>query len=167
MDQNSEAKPSFFAEAGISIGTPRMQADPPAGDSREIEYQYSLGQSGRRLTGLGLGGTEYFIQRSGHHERLFTIDLSTDVAVLAALRVKPIVGSTQDDYTFLVDLAEGLLVGFKREPGTLLGQRYLVFSRPETLSRLSIRVPADVVPRADGTISLAEAFVPSDAAPEI
>ncbi len=163
MDLNSDAEASYFAKAGISIGTPRMQADPPVGGSREIEYQYSFSQSGRSLTGMGLGGTEYFLQRSGHHERLFTIDLSTDVAVHAALGVKSIVGSAQDDYTFLVDLAEALLAGFKQETGTLLDLRYLVFSRPETLSRLSIRVPADVIPRSDGTISLAEAFVPSDA----
>ncbi len=163
MDLNSETKTVFYEANGISIPSPRLQADAAAGDSREIEYQYSFHQSGRKLTGLGVGGVEYFIERPGYRERLFTIDLSTLPALTAALRVKPILGGTEDDFTYLRELAEGLLEGFKKEPGTLVNQRYLVFSGVEALSHLSISVPADVVALADGTIALAEAFIPSDA----
>ncbi len=140
-----------------------MQADAASGDAREVEYQYSFSRSGKRLTGMGVGGVEYFIKRPGYHERLFTIDLSTDPALTAALRVKPILGSHDDDFTYLRELAQGLLDGFKTESDSLVNKRYLVFSGIDALSRHSIRVPADVVPRADGVIALAEAFVSSDA----
>ncbi|WP_282295437.1 hypothetical protein [Stenotrophomonas sp. PS02289] len=163
MDPNSESKTPFYEANGISIGQPRMQADVASGDSREVEYQYSFRQSGQMLTGLGVGGAEYFLNRPGYHERLYTIDLSTRPALEAALRVKPILGSSDDDFTYLRELAQGLLDGFKGEPDGLVNKRYLVFTRVEALSQQPIRVPAGVVPSADGTITLAEAFVPSDA----
>lgn len=160
---DSSSRKPFYGENEISIGTPRMQADAVTGDSREVEYQYSFHQSGRRLTGLGIGGVEYFIKRPGYRERLFTIDISTHPALTAALRIKPVLGGPEDDFTYLHELAQGLLEGFRRETGSLVNQRYVVFSNVEALAQLSIRVPTGFVPNLNGMLVLAQTFTPADA----
>lgn len=105
MDATSQKMP-FFERNGISVGRPRMQAGADDGVCTAIEYEYIFRRSNNMIAGLGISGGEYFITDSGYRERLYTLDLGTEVALSSALKLKPILGSDDGDFTYLCELAD-------------------------------------------------------------
>lgn len=162
MDATSQKVP-FYERNGISVGQPRMQAGADDGVCTEIEYQYTFRRANNMIAGLGISGSEFFIVDSGYRERLYTLDLGTEVALSSALELKPILGSDDDDFTYLCELAECLSNVFRGSLSTILTQRYRVSTHTHALAVHSVGIPTETTVAATGAIVLAEVVVPANA----
>ena len=146
---------------GIIITSPRLLPASPPEDPSHNEYQYMLYVDGVRVDGLGLFGSEVMLEAEGRRERVFTLDIRRDWVLDSIFGFKQTLGNTDDDLTFLIGLAQGLVLANMDRSGSKYGIRYLAITTHEVLARRGINHVQAKLPFVAGEVVLAEAFVPA------
>lgn len=152
-------------ETGLTIYAPRML---PAEGQDDVEYQYSFDRNDHSIDGLGLYGFELSVRRNGRVQQVFTLDLGRE-AVLESIfnRVKKSFANEDDDFSFLANLAQGLISVFESRTDNDDDVRYVAITKPSLLSQHGIELPeefkniADDISLPDGYVAIAEITVPA------
>lgn len=148
-------------KSGVSIPQPRMLPATLPDGRNGIEYQYVFRLKDERIGALGIFGSEVVLEEAGRREWLYTLDLTQDAAFKALFRFKQAIGNTDEDFDFIRDVACGLVNVFAGQKNNTEAQRNVVVTTFEALGRHGIGVPDAVHPLPDGTLILANAFVPA------
>lgn len=164
IDFKSSENAAVDALSGITISYPRVLPSTRPDGSDGVEYQFSIRKGDERIDGLGVFGTEDVTGVSGQREWVYTIDLSSESALRSILRVKESIGSKDDDITFLIALARGLVNVFAGQDGNTDNLSYVAFTSVEALSALDTAVPVGARVMAKEAVVLAEVHVPADRA---
>jgi len=162
IDFKPTASAAFDERSGVSIPQPRMLPATLPDGRNGIEYQYVFRLKDERIGALGIFGSEVALEVSGQREWLYTLDLSQDAAFEALFRFKQAIGNADSDFDFIRDVACGLVNVFAGRNNNTDAQRNVVVTTVEALGRHGIGVPDAVHPLPDGTIVLANVFVPAD-----
>lgn len=164
IDFKPTASAAFDERSGVSIPQPRMLPATLPDGRNGIEYHYVFCLKDERIGALGIFGSEVALEVSGQREWLYTLDLSQDAAFEALFRFKQAIGNADRDFDFIRDVACGLVNVFAGRNNNTDAQRNVVVTTVEALGRHGIGVPDVVHPLPDGTIVLANVFVPADKA---
>lgn len=162
MPLNFEPRPGSAVDEsnGILINAPRVLPASPPEDPTHTEYQYFLHVHGQRVDGLGLFGSDEFQGEGDARERRFTLDMSRDWVLKAALAFKESIGNVDEDFTFLQGLAQGLVMANMDESSSKYSIRYVATTTREALVRCGINPVAPNFDERGFGIVLAEARVP-------
>ncbi|MDX3934142.1 hypothetical protein [Stenotrophomonas sp.] len=160
IDQRVES--AFEQRSGVTIALPRMLPHTFPDGREGIEYQFAFLRDGARIGGLGLFGTEEFIE--GSRDRVYTLDLSPEWVLESVLQFKAALGDTSEDFDFLQSLAEGLVSVFARNARNRFSQRNLAITRIDALVQAGIPVPDEAGRVSDDWIILADLLVPATSA---
>jgi hypothetical protein len=157
--------PSLFeVRNSVTIALPRMVPH-TFNDGREgIEYQYAFQRDNVRIGGLGLFGTEDAVAGSAQPARIYPLDMTLAWVLEAVLGFKETLDNSDDDFAFLQSLAGGLVDVFVRHGRTRFSRRYIAITHADALVGAGIAVPDGVALLPDGTLVLAELFLPARAA---
>lgn len=158
---------SAFDEAsGISIPRPRILPAGRSNDGSTLEYQYIFRRNGERVGAIGFFGTVENVMRDGSMVRVYTMQLRPAVVIDSLLRIKAAAASTEDQFTFVRNSAQGLVNAYLAGHDNDVDCQYRAVTTIEVLAEAGVTVPAGHWVDADGTLTLAEAFVPSGTAAE-
>ncbi|HDS0924510.1 TPA: hypothetical protein QDZ10_003000 [Stenotrophomonas maltophilia] len=159
---NFEPRPGSAVDErnGIVITAPRVLPASPPEDPSHIEYQYLIHVHGERVDGLGLFGSDEFQGEGSLRERRFTLDLSRDWVLKAALGFKEAIGNTDEKFRFLQGLAEGLVMANLDESSSKYSIRYVAMTTREALAQCGINLMTPNLDELERDIVLAEARVP-------
>lgn len=154
--------PSLFEVRNrVTIALPRMVPQSFADGREGIEYQYAFLRDDVRIGGLGLFGTEDPVAGSTQGARVYPLDMTLAWVLEAVLGFKKTLGNSDDDFAFLQSLAVGLVNVFVRHGRTRFSRRYIAITNADALLGAGIAVPDGASSLPDGTIVLAELFVPA------
>lgn len=142
---------------GLQIFQPRMQ---PTTEANGVEYQYPIYRDNTRYA-LGFFGTEAVLRQGSQREQVFTINLSQTKAIDAILWLKQELHIPEDDGTFLVGLARGLVLVFATRTDNDDPVTYRAISDLSALLARGIALPLDVRTLSSGEVLLAEIRIPS------
>lgn len=162
MPLNFAPRPGSAVDEGsqIVITAPRLLPASPPEDPGHNEYQYMFHVAGEQAGGLGLFGSDEMVESAGGRERVFTLDLSRDWVLESVLAFKKFLGNTDDDFSFLRGLAQGLVMANMDDGSSKYNVRYLAVTTDEALAGCGIACSEAVLRSAEGDIVLAEALVP-------
>ncbi|MFG6110822.1 hypothetical protein [Stenotrophomonas nematodicola] len=161
VDFTPRERSAFDDMSGISILRPRMLPASVSERTGTIEFQYSFRRDGRDVGSLGFLGTEELVETDGRRERIYTLDLSPGKVVEDILRFKQGIGNADRDAEFLQGLAQGLANAFAGQTSNVDDLRYVVVAHADDLARVGISVPDGSARLTDGSIVLADVFVPA------
>lgn len=152
IDQRVES--AFEQRTSVTIALPRMLPHTFPDGREVVEYQFAFLRDGARISGLGLFGTEEFIE--GSRDRVYTLDLSPEWVLESVLQFKAALGDTSEDFDFLQSLAEGLVDVLARNARSRFSQRNLAIARIDALVRAGIPVQVDAARATGDWIVLAD-----------
>ncbi len=155
---------SFDEGSGVTISHPRILLDAPLDGVASVEYQYTFRRGGQRVGAMGLFGTEVAAELEGQRGLIYTLDLRHAEVLIDMLKFKRFLGDTNDDFGFVSFLAQGLVNVFASKTANPESRRYLVVGSAEDLARVGAPAPAGYLELPDGSIILAELFVPAHVA---
>lgn len=126
----------------IMIPPPRiLPADIPA-SRNDTEYQYSIYSNGNRVDGLGFLGSDHIQDGPNGEEWVFLLDLTHEGVINSMLgRIKKSLNNTDDDFTFLQGLAEGLVIANENLSNSKKYKRYLAVTDRKLLDDFGIFAP--------------------------
>jgi len=155
---------SFDEGSGVTISHPRILLDAPLDGVASVEYQYTFRRGGQRVGAMGFFGTEVAAELEGQRGFIYTLDLRPAEVLMDMLKFKRLLGDTSDDFDFVRFLAQGLVNVFAGKTTNPESRRYLVVASAEDLARVGAPAPAGYLELPDGSIILAQLFVPAHAA---
>ncbi|MGH8039318.1 MAG: hypothetical protein ACREPD_16390 [Stenotrophomonas sp.] len=141
----------------ILVPAPRIIAASLPEDPDHTEYQYMFYVAGKRVGGLGLFGWEAMVEGAVGPERVFTLDLGRSWVLESLLRFKQEIGSTDDDLTFVIGMAERLVMANMDHSSSKYGIRYVAETTEELLARHGMTGLSTDMPMTQGRILLAQA----------
>ncbi|WP_159094485.1 hypothetical protein [Stenotrophomonas sp. YAU14D1_LEIMI4_1] len=150
---------AFDPESGVTISFPRMLPAIRRDGSDEIEYQYMFWRKDERVGGTGFFGTSQVIEQHGDREVRYTLELSPHQALESILRLQKRLGNTDEKYSFICSVAEGLVTVFSGRVNNTERRRYVALAKVDDLVRLGAS-PPNVAQSDDGSIVLASICVP-------
>lgn len=145
---------AFEQRTSVAIALPQMLPHTFPDGREGIEYRFAFLRDGARIGGLGLFGTEDFIE--GSRDRVYTLDLSPEWVLESVLQFKAALGDTSEDFDFLQSLAEGLVNVFARNARNAHNQRNLAITRIDALVRARIPVQVGATRATGNWIVLAD-----------
>jgi hypothetical protein len=98
---------------------------------------------------------------TGIKERVFTFNLGDDSALKSVLHLKRILGDHDDDFSFLKELAHGLLMVSQSDTTHNYDVRYIALTKLAVLAGFEISVPSDIKQLNADEVVLDEIFVPA------
>ncbi|WP_421569017.1 hypothetical protein [Stenotrophomonas sp. PD6] len=152
---------SYEPVSDVSIPRPRVLPATLSSGGKGTEYQYSFYRGDDRIGGLGFDGPDEIVVIDGSREWVFTFDLGREAIIKSMLRYKPDFGETDDDFTFLRGLAQGLVLAYAGRTDNDDNLRYVAVTNLEALERAGVRMTAESVALSDGIVVLAEVAVPA------
>lgn len=152
---------SFDPVSGVTIPEPRILPGKLPDGSAVTEYQYSFFRGEDRIGGLGFEGPDAIIESDGYREWVFTFDLTREQSIRSMLRSKEDIGSTDDDFTYLRGLAQGLVLAYAGRTDNEDNLRYIAVTSIEALDQAGVPIAGAISVLPDGKVVLAEASVPS------
>lgn len=158
-----QPRSSFDPISGIAIPRPRMLPTTLSNGRPGTEYQYAFVRDGKTIGGLGFDGSEQVVEAAGRRERTFTFDLGHDWLIQYLVQLKRVLGIPADDFSFVRDIAEGLVMAFAQQADNEENLRYVVITTGEALSGAGVPAPTDIIQNSSDIIVLAETAVPSHA----
>ena len=158
-----QPRSSLDPVSGIASPRPRMLPTTLSNGQPGTEYQYSFVRDGKTIGGMGFDGSEQVVEAAGCRERVFTFDLGHDWLIQYLVQLKLALGIPADDFSFVRNLAEGLVMAFAGDADSEENLRYLVITTGEALSAAGVVAPEDITLRHSKIIVLAEAEVPRHA----
>ena len=153
---------SYDSISGITIPAPRILPGELADGTTVTEYQYSFYLDGKRIGGLGFHGTDQLAENNGHPERASTFDLGHDWLITSILKFKTMIGNVDSDFSFVRDIAEGLVMTYAGQPDKIENLRYVAITTADALGIAGVVIPDQDLVAPDGHIVLAEVYVPVD-----
>lgn len=152
---------AFDSVSGVLIPQPRM-VPATLSDGRDvIEYQYSFRRDGERIGGLGIFGTEQIQNNNGRRTWVYTLELTQDSGFERLFRLKDAIENKDDNFTFVQNVAQGLVNVFAGQTDNTDAQLNLVVTNLAALERAGIQPPPALSTTLDGTVILAECMVPA------
>jgi hypothetical protein len=148
---------------GLFIPAPRSDRIVLADGQDGIEYLYSFLWNDQRVGALALSGSITESEEAGNRTLHFMLDFTDQYVFGSISKLKQAIGNQDDDFSFIRDIARGLLCVFVDRVDNANAHIRVIYTSVEALSRHGVALPADVLPAADGTIVLAEVFVPAHA----
>lgn len=124
---------AFDEGSGISILLPRVLPSDPPEPGASIEYQYTFRRNGERVGGLGVFGDQRVDRTSNRPVWTYTVNLSPPWVLRDILRMKPLFGSIEPDFTFLQSIARGLVAAFAGQTTNTVYLRYVASASSEAL----------------------------------
>lgn len=158
---------SFDPVSGITIPGPRLLPGELSDGTVVTEYQYAFYLGDRRVGGLGFHGTDQIEEINGHTERVFTFDLGHDWLITSILKFKEMIGNADNDFSFLRDLAQGLVMAYGGQTDNVENLRYVAITTASALAIARVLIPDQGLVACDGHVVLAEAYVPVNAYCEV
>ncbi|WP_313347917.1 hypothetical protein [Stenotrophomonas sp.] len=157
-----EPRSAIENESGVRILLSRLQgALPDGGDP--AEYQYVFLRGSERVGFLGLRGGKDRFQFEPRREWAYSLDMTREVTLKSMLKQKPVFMSADGDFEFLCSLAYGLLFSANEGGSSHDDVRHLAITTLNAISGVGIlSVPPEVV-SPNGTVVLAEIFIPGTA----
>ncbi len=153
---------SAFDEAsGISIPRPRILPAGSSNDGSRLEYQYIFRRNGERVAAIGFFGTVENVMRDGSMVRVYTMQLRPAVVIDSLLRIQAAAANTDDQFTFVRCSAQGLVNAYLAGHDNDVDCQYRAVTTIEVLGEAGVAVPAGHCADVNGTLTLAEVFVPS------
>ena len=150
---------AFDPESGVTISFPRILPANRRDGSEAIEYQYMIRRNGQHVGATGLLGTEQVIEQHGGREVRYTLELSPHQALESILRLQKRLGNTDEKYSFICSVAEGLVTVFSGRVNNTERRRYVALAKVDDLARLGVS-PPNGAQSDDGSIVLASICVP-------
>ncbi|MEN5206079.1 hypothetical protein ABE473_16680 [Stenotrophomonas sp. TWI700] len=163
LDFQSRSHSSFDLASGVSIPRPRILPTTLPCGQRGTEYQYAFIRGGKRIGGLGFEGPDAIVETNGRREWVFTFDLTCEQTISSMLSFKEAFGSTDDDLTYLRDLARGLLLAYAGRADNVESLRYLAITASEALVSAGVVTFDTSLVLPDSTLVLSEIVVPARA----
>lgn len=154
---------SFDPIHRVSIPEPRILPAALPDGQQVTEYQYAFIRDGRRIGGLGFFGTDAEVKTDGLTEWVFTFDLGHDWLVSSMVEFKQTLGDTDDDFTFVRSLANGLVMAYAGQVDNEDNLRYVAITTSAALAQAGVEIPGGTDVAADDVIVLAQVAVPAHA----
>jgi hypothetical protein len=148
---------------GLFIPAPRSERIVLADGRDGIEYLYSFLWNDQRVGALALSGSMTESEEAGNRTLHFMLDFTDQHVFESISKLKRAIGNQDDDFSFILDIARGLLCVFVERVDNANAQIRVIYTSVEALSRNGVALPAKVLPAPDGKIVLAEVFVPAHA----
>ncbi|PKH73132.1 hypothetical protein CXF96_13030 [Stenotrophomonas sp. Betaine-02u-21] len=153
---------SYDPISRISIPRPRVLPADLEDGRPGIEYQYSLIRDGEFLDGLGCHGSETMIGEGADREWAYTIDLGYEHLIKTVVGFKNLfIGADDDDYVFLCEFTCGLVLAYAGRTDSDQGIKYTATTTAAALANAGVLISDEKVIAADGTLVLAEVFIPA------
>lgn len=152
---------AFDPESGVTISFPRILPATRRDGSDAIEYQYMFRRDEQRVGATGFFGTEQVVEQHGGREVRYTLELSPHQVLESILRLQRALGNTDEKYSFICSVAEGLVNVFSGQASSPESRRYLAMARVDELLRLGISPPDTSTRLPNDWLLLAELHVPS------
>ena len=146
-------------QSGVKITMPRMLPVSTQDGEEYTEYQYSIYHGDKRISGLGLNGTDRIVDTHGRRLWISKLDLGRDWVLDSIFDIKHELGNDDSDFYFLQAIASGLLKVFEKEPNQNYDFHYVASSEESSLARRGIEVPSGIARLSSDEILLAENFV--------
>lgn len=150
---------AFDPESGVSISFPRMLPAIRRDGSDEIEYQYMFRRNEELVGATGFFGTEQVVEQHGSREVRYTLELSPHQVLESILRLQKALGNTDEKYSFICSVAEGLVTVSSGRLNNTQRRRYVTLAKVDDLVRLGAS-PPNAAQSDDGSIVLASICVP-------
>jgi hypothetical protein len=157
----SRSHSSYDTVSGISIPRPRILPTDVANGKGGTEYQYSFYRGDHRIGGLGFEGHDEVVVDGAFREWVFTLDLGHDWLVSSMVEFKQALGDTDDDFTFVRSLANGLVMAYAGQVDNEDNLRYVAITTSAALAQGGVEIPDGTDVAADGVIVLAQVVVPA------
>jgi len=157
-----EPRSSIENESGVGIVLSRVQGALPDG-SDPAQYEYVLLKGSERVGGLGLSGGEDRFQLEPRREWTYSLDMTRVATLKSMLGTRFVFKSAEGDFEFLCSLSNGLLFSAQVRGQSSDDVRYIAITTPTALAGAGIlSTPGEAV-SSDGTVVLAEIFIPGTA----
>lgn len=141
----------------IEIFQPRIH---PTESPDEMEYQYSIYQGEKRY-GLGCCGICRQADSKGGSARIITLNLGEDWVIQSMLKLKRRLYNHDDDFTFVVNLARGLILVFKSRTDNTEAVQYIALTKESTLAAHGIAINETVERFSADEIILSKISLPA------
>jgi hypothetical protein len=168
-----QSRSAIDMDTGIVIHTPRMLPASPPENPDHTEYQYMFWRNSEIIGALAVFVSSMMVEKPGHKEQVFMLDLGRNLALDSMLRFKNALNNDDDEFTFLQGLAHGLVAVFENRYWVAYDLRYVAVTKLALLAEHGVAVPAGVelvptgmMPLAQNEIVLAEVTVPARAMPK-
>lgn len=126
-------------------------------DGRDgVEYQYVFLRDGEDIGAMGFFGPQEFFAGYPHSSWIYTFDLTLGHVVDDMLRFKRTLGSTDDDFQFIRNLAAALVLAASRGVHSSNNISHVAVTSSEALASAGVSLPAGAEALPDGTVALAE-----------
>ncbi|WP_159095434.1 hypothetical protein [Stenotrophomonas sp. YAU14A_MKIMI4_1] len=154
---------AFDPESGVTISNPRILSAINRDGSEEIEYQYVFRRNGEQVGGTGFFGTKQVVEQHGRREVRYTLELSPHQVLESILRLQRALGNAEEKYSFIRNVAEGLVNVFSGQVNNFEDLRYVAVTTASALASAGVRIPDQNLVGSNVHVVLAEAYVPADA----
>lgn len=141
----------------IEIFQPRIH---PTGSPDEIEYQYSIYQGEKRY-GLGCLGICRQPDTKVGSARITTLNLGEDWVIQSMLKLKRRLCNHDDGFTFIMNLARGLVLVFKNRTDNTEAVQYIALTKESTLAAHGIVINETVERFSVNEIILSKISLPA------
>ncbi|MEG0192091.1 MAG: hypothetical protein RR698_02875 [Stenotrophomonas sp.] len=148
-------------ESGVTISFPRILPAIRRDGSEAIEYQYMFRRNGQRVGATGLLGTEQVIEQHGGREVRYTLELSPHEVLESILRLQKALGNSEEKYSFICSVAEGLVKVFSGQVNNMESRRYVALAKVDELVRVGASPPESYRDLPNDWLVLAELHVPA------
>lgn len=159
LNFQSQSGSAVDQQSGIRIPMPRMLPASTQDGKEYTEYQYSIYRGDKRISGLGLNGTDRIVDAQKRRVWESKLDLGRDWVLDAIFDIKSDLKNDDNDFDFLRAIACGMLKVFEGESNQNYDFHYLASSDESSLARRGIEVPSDIARLPNNEIVLAEIFV--------
>jgi len=157
-----EPRSSIENESGVRIRLSRVQGALSDG-SDPAQYEYVFRQGSEKVGVLGLSGGEDRLQREPRREWTYSLDMTHVMTLKSMLAKRAVLKSAEGDFEFLCSLAHGLLFSAQERGESSDDVRYIAITTPTALAGAGILSPPGDAVSSDGTVVLAEIFIPGTA----
>lgn len=152
---------AFDPESGVTISFPRILPATADDGSDANEYQYMFSRDQQRVGATGFFGTEQVIERNGSREVRYTLELSPEQVLDSILRLQKVLGNSDDKFSFICGVAEGLVNVFFGQPGNPESRRYVAIAKADEMLRMGISLPESSIRLSNDWLVLAELHLPA------
>lgn len=152
---------AFDPESAVTISFPRMLPATGRDGSDEIEYQYMFRRNENQVGATGFFGTRQVVEQHGRREVRYTLELSPHQVLESILRLQKALGNSEEKYSFICSVAEGLVNVFSGQVNNPESRRYVALAKVDELVRLGASPPESHTDLPNDWVILAELHVPA------
>lgn len=153
---------AFDESTGITISHPKMYPEKHADGTITAEDEYTLFSNDEIIDGIVISGDQKTTEKNGSRQYTYTLEIVEKNTFERLLRLKEMLRNESSEYEFISKIAQGLVNVFINTKGNSFAQRNLVTTTNEALSQNGVIIPNYAHTLPDGTIILAESYIPAN-----